>query len=153
MAASDATLPAARARSAAVAVTLWAALLPCSAPAQPAHKSANININTNTNTNTHANVGALENRCGWFHNPTPGNATLTDRDGEWEVSTQGGFSAEGDWPEFTDTQWKQTNGHYGYGCACMKVVVDRSERRVLRMASATAKSLKVCRADKVLAKP
>ena len=149
MAASDATLPAARARSAAVAVTLWAALLPCSAPAQPAHKSANIN----TNTNTHANVGALENRCGWFHNPTPGNATLTDRDGEWEVSTQGGFSAEGDWPEFTDTQWKQTNGHYGYGCACMKVVVDRSERRVLRIASATAKPLKVCRADKALAKP
>ena len=153
MAASDATLPAARARSAAMAVTLWAALLPCSAPAQPAHKSANININTNTNTNTHANVGALENRCGWFHNPTPGNATLTDRDGEWEVSTQGGFSAEGDWPEFTDTQWTQTNGHYGYGCACMKVVVDRSERRVLRMASATAKSLKVCRADKALATP
>ena len=149
MAASDATLPAARARSAAVAVTLWAALLPCSAPAQPAHKSANIN----TNTNTHANVGAPENRCGWFHNPTPGNATLTDRDGEWEVSTQGGFSAEGDWPEFTDTQWTQTNGHYGYGCACMKVVVDRSERRVLRIASATAKSLKVCRADKVLATP
>ena len=149
MAASDATLPAARARSAAMAVTLWAALLPCSAPAQPAHQSANIN----TNTNTHANVGALENRCGWFHNPTPGNATLTDRDGEWEISSQGGFSAEGDWPEFTDTQWTQTNGHYGYGCACMKVVVDRSERRVLRIASATAKSLKVCRADKVLATP
>ena len=149
MAASDATLPAARARSAAVAVTLWAALLPCSAPAQPAHQSANIN----TNTNTHANVGALENRCGWFHNPTPGNATLTDRDGEWEISTQGGFSAEGDWPGFTDTQWKQTNGHYGYGCACMKVVVDRSERRVLRIASATAKPLKVCRADKALGKP
>ena len=149
MAASDATLPAARARSAAMAVTLWAALLPCSAPAQPAHQSANIN----THANTHANVGALENRGGGFHNPTPGNATLTDRDGEWEISSQGGFSAEGDWPEFTDTQWTQTNGHYGYGCACMKVVVDRGERRVLRIASATAKPLKVCRADKVLAKP
>lgn len=31
----------------------------------------------------------LETRCGWFHNPTPNNATLTDRDGEWVVSTQG----------------------------------------------------------------
>ena len=95
----------------------------------------------------------LENRCGWFHNPTPGNATLTDRDGEWVIATQGGASAEGDWPVFTDAQWKKTNGHYGHGCACMKVVVDRSEQRVLRIASATAKPLKACREDRALPKP
>ncbi|MBU0748202.1 MAG: DUF4087 domain-containing protein [Gammaproteobacteria bacterium] len=95
----------------------------------------------------------LENRCGWFHNPTPNNATLTDRDGEWVVSTQGGDSAEGDWPVFTDAQWKKTNGHYGYGCACMKVVVDRGDQRVLRIASATAKPLKACREDRALPKP
>ncbi|MFN7043281.1 MAG: DUF4087 domain-containing protein [Acidovorax temperans] len=95
----------------------------------------------------------LENRCGWFHNPTPNNATLSDRDGEWVVSTQGGDSAEGDWPVFTDAQWKKTNGHYGYGCACMKVVVDRSERRVLRIASAAAKPLKACWQDMALPKP
>ena len=95
----------------------------------------------------------LENRCGWFHNPTPGNATLTDRDGEWVISTQGGASAEGDWPVFTDAQWKRTNGHYGHGCACMKVVVDRSEQRVLRIASATAKPLKACREDRALPRP
>ena len=95
----------------------------------------------------------LENRCGWFHNPTPNNATLTDRDGEWVVSTQGGDSAEGDWPVFTDAQWKKTNGHYGYGCACMKVVVDRSDGRVLRIASAAAKPLKACREDRALPKP
>ena len=96
---------------------------------------------------------ALENRCGWFHNPTPNNASLTDRDGEWVVSTQGGDSAEGDWPVFTDAQWKKTNGHYGYGCACMKVVVDRSDQRVLRIASAVAKPLKACREDRTLPKP
>ena len=95
----------------------------------------------------------LENRCGWFHNPTPNNASLTDRDGEWVVSTQGGDSAEGDWPVFTDAQWKKTNGHYGYGCACMKVVVDRSDQRVLRIASAVAKPLKACREDRTLPKP
>lgn len=95
----------------------------------------------------------LENRCGWFHNPTPNNASLTDRDGEWVVSTQGGDSAEGDWPVFTDAQWKKTNGHYGYGCACMKVVVDRSDQRVLRIASAVAKPLKACREDRALPKP
>lgn len=95
----------------------------------------------------------LENRCGWFHNPTPGNATLTDRDGEWVISTQAGPEAEGDWPVFTDAQWKKTNGHYGHGCACMKVVVDRSEQRVLRIASATAKPLKACREDRALPRP
>ena len=95
----------------------------------------------------------LENRCGWFHNPTPGNATLTDRDGEWVISTQAGPEAEGDWPVFTDAQWKKTNGHYGHGCACMKVVVDRREQRVLRIASATAKPLKACREDRALARP
>lgn len=98
-------------------------------------------------------TAAPANRCGWFHNPTPGNATLTDRDGEWVVSTQGGASAEGDWPVFTDAQWKKTNGHYGYGCACMKVVVDRGEQRVLRIASAAAKPLKACRDDRTLPKP
>lgn len=67
-------------------------------------------------------VPPLENRCGRFH-PHPGNATLTGRDGEWEVSTQGGFSAEGDGPEVTDAQSKQANGRNGsgYGCACMTV--------------------------------
>ena len=44
----------------------------------------------------------------------------------------------------TDAQCKKTNGHYGYGCACMKVVVDRSDGRVLRIASATARPLKAC---------
>lgn len=98
-------------------------------------------------------TATLENRCGWFHNPTPGNATLTDRDGEWVISTQAGPEADGDWPVFTDAQWKKTNGHYGHGCACMKVVVDRSERRVLHIASATAKPLKACREDRALPRP
>ncbi|OYD50062.1 hypothetical protein CBY09_12555 [Acidovorax kalamii] len=107
----------------------------------------------NTAVPSTSRAAPLENRCGWFHNPTPGNATLTDRDGEWVISTQGGASAEGDWPVFTDAQWKKTNGHYGHGCACMKVVVDRSEQRVLRIASATAKPLKACREDRALPRP
>lgn len=85
--------------------------------------------------------------------PHPGNATLTDRDGEWVISTQAGPEAEGDWPVFTDAQWKKTNGHYGHGCACMKVVADRTEQRVLRIASATAKPLKACREDRALPRP
>src|SRR4051812_16771245 len=50
-----------------------------------------------------------ETRCGWFDNPTPANATLTDADGEWLISEQGGYQAEGDWPP-TDKSWVHTNG-------------------------------------------
>ncbi|MGO4778074.1 DUF4087 domain-containing protein, partial [Lysobacter sp. 2RAB21] len=32
---------------------------------------------------------AVENRCGWFVNPSPANAWLIDRDGEWIIATQG----------------------------------------------------------------
>ena len=69
--------------------------------------------------------GKFENRCGWFENPTPGNAWLTDKDGEWLIGAQGGYQAEGDWAEFSDDQWVKTNGYYGYGCTCMQVTVDR----------------------------
>ncbi|EMO30148.1 PF13316 domain protein, partial [Leptospira interrogans serovar Bataviae str. HAI135] len=30
-----------------------------------------------------AKENVLETRCGWFHNPSPANITLYDRDGEW----------------------------------------------------------------------
>jgi hypothetical protein len=34
--------------------------------------------------------------CGWFQNPTPGNAWLQDRSAEWVVGIQGGHQAEGE---------------------------------------------------------
>src|SRR5690348_8019506 len=61
-----------------------------------------------------------QNRCGWFYNPTPGNAWLFDRDGEWTIGVQGGPQADGDWPNFRE-QWVETNGGYGYGCGCFSV--------------------------------
>ncbi len=67
-----------------------------------------------------ASSHAAERRCGWFENPTPANATLTDRNGMWEIATQGGYQAEGDWPDFSANRWVRTgNGNYGYGCACI----------------------------------
>jgi hypothetical protein len=91
------------------------------------------------------------NRCGWFDNPTPQNATLLDRDGVWLISTQGGNSADGDWPEFKPNQWVRTNaGSYGYGCACMKVLTDNKESKITRIISASARSLATCRNDKAL---
>jgi hypothetical protein len=93
-----------------------------------------------------------ETRCGWFENPTPANAWLVDRDGEWTIAVQGGYQAEGDWPDFKDNQWVKTNINYGYGCACMKVTTDRADRRILTIHSATAKPLSTCRKDKAIKK-
>jgi hypothetical protein len=93
-----------------------------------------------------------EMRCGWFSNPTPANASLFDREGEWIISVQGGEQAEGDWPQFSSKQWVETNGHYGYGCACLRVRVDRSDRRILVIESAQARALSACRRDPALRK-
>lgn len=91
-----------------------------------------------------------ETRCGWFENPTPANAWLTDAKGQWIIGTQGGSQADGDWPSFGKSQWIKTNGSYGYGCACMKVTTDADDMKVLSILSATAKPLSACRKDKAL---
>jgi hypothetical protein len=95
-------------------------------------------------------AAAAETRCGWFSNPTPANASLHDRDAEWIVGVQGGHQAEGDWPEFGPKQWVETNVHYGYGCACLTVEVDRESHKVLKITSARARALSTCRRDKAL---
>jgi hypothetical protein len=91
--------------------------------------------------------------CGWFQNPTPGNAWLQDRNAEWVVGIQGDHQAEGDWPEFSSSQWVKTNGSHGYGCACIKGVVNTSTREVISITSAQAQALGACRRDRALKKP
>ena|SRR5687767_2074640 len=93
-----------------------------------------------------------EMRCGWFSNPTPANASLHDRDGEWIIGVQGGHQAEGDWPGFSPKQWIETNVHYGYGCACLRMQVDRATEKVIRIESAKARPLSACRRDRALRK-
>jgi hypothetical protein len=88
--------------------------------------------------------------CGWFDNPTPGNAWLTDRDGEWTLGTQGGEQAEGDWPDFAADRWVETNGSHGHGCACMRVVADREAREIRRILAAWSRPLSACRQDRQL---
>jgi hypothetical protein len=91
----------------------------------------------------------IERRCGWLHNPTPANWWLVDRDGEWLIGAQGGYQAPGmdNMPDMTTRGWVRTNGHYGHGCACMDVAVDRASRRITRIAAATPLPLRQCRAD------
>lgn len=95
----------------------------------------------------------LETRCGWFVNPTPSNAWLFDRHGRWTIGLQGGYQAEGSRPDFTPQQWVETNRHYGYGCACMRVRVNHQTRKILEIKSSYAKSLKACRQDRSLQEP
>ena len=95
-------------------------------------------------------VGQLETRCGWFSNPTPANASLSDRDGEWIIGVQGGYQAQGDWPTFGPKQWVETNGHYGYGCACLRLRVNRETHEVIEIESSRSRALSVCRRDRRL---
>src|SRR5215813_10649353 len=91
-----------------------------------------------------------ESRCGWFSNPTPGNASLHDREREWIIGVQGGHQAKGDWPVLGPKQWVETNVHYGYGCACLRVRVNRSTAEVIEIESAKARPLSTCRNDQKL---
>jgi hypothetical protein len=93
---------------------------------------------------------AKETRCGWFYNPTPGNAWLIDRHGWWGIGTQGGFQATGIWPILPEQV--NTNRNYGYGCACMVVTTNKSSgrSRIVRIHSAKGLPLRNCRTDKTL---
>lgn len=108
---------------------------------------------------TAAKGPAVENRCGWFVNPSPGNAWLLDRDGEWTVAIQGGHQADGDWPPPRgEKEWVPAGGEgdprgYGYGCACMKVKTDRAQMLITRIVSSQGKPLSQCRRDGKLSEP
>ncbi len=97
-------------------------------------------------------VEQVETRCGWFSNPTPANASLYDHDGEWIIGVQGGYQAEGDWPAFGPRQWVETNVHYGHGCACLRLRVNRETHEVITIESARARPLAACRRDRSLRK-
>ncbi|MGH8081114.1 MAG: DUF4087 domain-containing protein [Lysobacter sp.] len=102
-----------------------------------------------------AAAGTIENRCGWFVNPSPGNASLIDRDGEWTIAVQGGHQADGDWPPpIRESQWVSYGvGSYGYGCACLRVQTDREQMQIKRIVSSQGKPLSQCRRDRALTEP
>lgn len=104
---------------------------------------------------TSGQATAAEHRCGWLQNPTPGNFSLRDRHGEWVLGVQGGYEAEGfdSMPDMTTAGWVETNGHYGYGCACLTVETDVKRRQVMRILSARPVPLGQCRADRRLPRP
>lgn len=98
-----------------------------------------------------------ETRCGWLQNPTPGNWWLRDRQGEWTIQTQGPQGGPPGWDDiqedFSQAGWVETNGSHGYGCACMRVDVNRRTMRVTRVYSAHGRPLAQCRRDRTLREP
>lgn len=102
-----------------------------------------------------ANAQGVILRCGWLDNPSPGNAWLNDRDGEWTIAIQGGHQAKGKWkPPFNNSQWVRTGvGSYGYGCVCMKVKANTESQEIIEVISVIAKPLSACRQDKALKEP
>lgn len=92
-------------------------------------------------------------RCGWFENPTPANAWFIDREGEWVISLQGWHQADGDWPTFKSGRWVRTNGNYGYGCTCLRVLTDPSNFTITKILSSSSRSLETCRKDATLVEP
>jgi len=100
-----------------------------------------------------------ETRCGWFVNPTPGNFWLSDAEGEWWLASQGSLEVPGweglDWSdaEFGD-DWVETNGSYGYGCACIHGDFGRAaEGDVWFIESIRALPLSKCERDPDLPPP
>jgi hypothetical protein len=94
-------------------------------------------------------------RCGWLHNPTPGNWWLFDGQGEHIIATQGGYRAPGmdEMPDMSTKGWVEVNGSYGYGCACMTVTLDPETLRVTQISGAAPQPLKQCRDDPRLPRP
>lgn len=102
-----------------------------------------------------APAAATERRCGWLHNPTPGNWSLVDRDGEWTLATQGSEGVPG-WTDLAATrssEWVETNGHYGHGCACATVRTDRARGEILAITRLDPRPLRACRTDRRLPRP
>jgi Protein of unknown function (DUF4087) len=100
-------------------------------------------------------AGQFETRCGWLTNPTPANVWLYDRTGEWIIGLQGGHQTKGDWgSEFGRRQWVVQGdvGNYGYGCACMRLRVNKVTREVIEIKSTRWRPLSACRRDPSLKK-
>jgi Protein of unknown function (DUF4087) len=105
-----------------------------------------------------------ETRCGWYHNPTPGNVFLEDADGQWWISTQGSAPAPGFEdaysPVFDDRLRLDYSGkptdRYGYSCVCAEGAFDGSAllyENVRTISRLTEIQLPRCQLDPALPKP
>ena len=101
---------------------------------------------------------ALERRCGWLANLTPGDWWLVDRDRTWVLAAAGDDNAAtipvmDRVPGFDADQFVSTGTYYGYGCACLNVATDEALGRITAIASSRRLPLATCEADRSLPPP
>jgi hypothetical protein len=104
-----------------------------------------------------AEAPVLERRCGWISNPSPGNWDFIDRDGTWEIASQGGDDRVLDGlPEDRPSGkrwWVETqSGGYGYGCMCLNVEVDKPKKKLAKIDGGKSLPLLKCRQDPAIKK-
>lgn len=96
-------------------------------------------------------AGRIEKRCGWFVHRVQASVWLMDKDGKWTIVRGGQHSAKliNFNRNFGPNQWIETRPDtgYGYGCACLQVVVDRQTHRVLEVHRLQEQSIAICRKD------
>jgi hypothetical protein len=102
---------------------------------------------------------AMERRCGWIANPTPGNWFLLDSAGSWMMSAQGGRQARGfdTIPDLSQRDYLPSwvSPNRGYACACMDVTTNRNPRDKWILSLRNFKQLPInqCRRDRALPRP
>jgi hypothetical protein len=103
-----------------------------------------------------ADAPKVEKRRGWVSNPSPGNWSLIDKDGTWEIAVQGEEGALDGLPEDRPTgkRWwvSGKSGGYGYGCMCLRVSVDKQTMKVLKIDGGKSLPLSTCRRDRSIRK-
>lgn len=101
---------------------------------------------------------SAENRCGWLHNPTPGNLWLDDSESTWILMSQGmpdeALGME-NIPDFSEKDYVRTNGNYGYACACIEADTESRDGidRIVAVYSFKQLKLSKCENDRALPKP
>lgn len=55
-------------------------------------------------------------------------------------------------PSIGEREYVTTNGSYGYACACLRVVTDRSQMRIISIQGGKQLPLRTCRQDPKLPK-
>jgi hypothetical protein len=96
-----------------------------------------------------------ETRCGWLQNPTPANWWLDDNAGSWTIMTQGGNDEPEGMdliPDISEHDYVNTNGNYGYACACMHVETD-GDKHITKILSVRQLKLAKCQKDASLPAP
>ncbi|ACB54476.1 hypothetical protein cce_5130 [Crocosphaera subtropica ATCC 51142] len=101
---------------------------------------------------------AKERRCGWLFNPTPSNWWLIDANDQWVLSLQGSHQATGvHIRNFESDEWMYAypggSPSYGYGCACLDVIVDYQTKYILSVENGFYQKLDVCKTDPHLPPP